>query len=40
LFIFLDVHRPWRKVKVTDSRAAVDRAGPGNLNSAIGGVSA
>ncbi len=22
LFIFLDVHRPWRKVKVTDSRAA------------------
>src|SRR6202042_3582780 len=26
LFIFLDVHRPWRKVKVTDSRAAVDFA--------------
>src|SRR5207245_9453995 len=25
-FIFLDVHRPWRKVKVTDSRAAVDFA--------------
>src|SRR5207245_7479784 len=24
LFIFLDVHRPWRKVKVTDSRTAVD----------------
>ncbi len=24
LFIFLDAHRPWRKVKVTDSRAAVD----------------
>jgi DDE superfamily endonuclease len=23
LFIFLDVHRPWRKVKVTDSRTAV-----------------
>jgi hypothetical protein len=23
---FLDVHRPWRKVKVTDSRAAVDFA--------------
>ena len=22
LFVFLDVHRPWRKVKVTDSRAA------------------
>jgi DDE superfamily endonuclease len=22
LFIFLDAHRPWRKVKVTDSRAA------------------
>src|SRR5579862_7989661 len=26
LFIFLDVHRPWRRVKVTDSRAAVDFA--------------
>lgn len=26
LFIFLDVHRPWRKVKVTESRAAVDFA--------------
>lgn len=26
LFIFLDVHRPWRKVKVTGSRAAVDFA--------------
>jgi transposase len=26
LFIFLDVHRPWRKVKVTDTRAAVDFA--------------
>ena len=26
LFIFLDVHRAWRKVKVTDSRAAVSRA--------------
>jgi transposase len=26
LFIFLDVHRPWRKVKVTDSRAAIDFA--------------
>ena len=26
LFIFLDVHRPWRKIKVTDSRAAVDFA--------------
>ena len=26
LFIFLDVHRPWRKVKVSDSRAAVDFA--------------
>ena len=26
LFIFLDVHRCWRKVKVTDSRAAVDFA--------------
>jgi hypothetical protein len=25
-FIFLDVHRPWRKVKVGDSRAAVDFA--------------
>jgi len=25
-FIFLDVHQPWRKVKVTDSRAAVDFA--------------
>ena len=24
LFIFLDAHRPWRKVKVTDNRAAVD----------------
>ena len=26
LLIFLDVHRPWRKVNVTDSRAAVDFA--------------
>src|SRR5207245_6568845 len=26
LFIFLDVHRPWRKVKVTVSRTAVDFA--------------
>src|SRR5262249_25793304 len=26
LFIFLDVHRSWRKVKVTDSRTAVDFA--------------
>ena len=26
LFVFLDVHRPWRKVKVTNSRAAVDFA--------------
>jgi transposase len=26
LFIFLDVHRPWRKVKVTDSRTGVDFA--------------
>jgi transposase len=26
LFIFLDIHRPWRKVKVTASRAAVDFA--------------
>src|SRR6266508_3163080 len=26
LFILLDVHRPWRKVKVTDRRAAVDFA--------------
>ena len=26
LFIFLDVHRPWRKVKVTNSRTAVDFA--------------
>jgi hypothetical protein len=26
LFIFLDVHRPWRKAKVIDSRAAVDFA--------------
>jgi hypothetical protein len=26
LFMFLDVHRPWRKVKVTDNRAAVDFA--------------
>jgi hypothetical protein len=26
LFIFLDVHRPWRKVKVTDTRTAVDFA--------------
>jgi hypothetical protein len=24
LFILLDVHRPWRKVKVTDSRTAID----------------
>jgi transposase len=26
LFIFLNVHRPWRKVKVTDSRTAIDFA--------------
>jgi DDE superfamily endonuclease len=26
LFVFLDVHRRWRKVKVTESRAAVDFA--------------
>src|ERR1700756_4384804 len=26
LFVILDVHRPWRKVKVTDSRAGVDFA--------------
>ena len=27
LFVFLDVHRPWRKVKVTERRAAADFAG-------------
>jgi transposase len=27
LFVFLDAHRSWRKVKVTDSRTAVDFAG-------------
>ena len=26
LFVFLDVHRPWRKVKVTERRAAEDYA--------------
>ena len=26
LFIFLDAHRPWRKVKVTDNRTAIDFA--------------
>jgi hypothetical protein len=26
LFIFLDAHRPWRKVKVTDRRTAEDFA--------------
>jgi hypothetical protein len=26
LFVFLDVHRPWRKVKVTERRAAKDYA--------------
>ena len=26
LFVFLDVHRPWRKIKVTDSRTGVDFA--------------
>ncbi len=26
LFVFLDVHRPWRKVKVTARRMAVDFA--------------
>ena len=26
LFVFLDVHRPWRKIKVTDNRTAVDFA--------------
>ena len=25
-FIFLDAHRPWRKIKGTDGRAAVDCA--------------
>ena len=27
LFVFLDAHRPWRRVKVTDRRAAEDFAG-------------
>jgi len=27
LFVFLDAHRPWRKVKVTERRAAADFAG-------------
>ena len=27
LFVFLDVHRPWRHVKVTDPRIALDFAG-------------
>src|SRR5215472_12875311 len=27
LFVFVDAHRPWRKVKVTESRTAVDFAG-------------
>jgi transposase len=27
LFVFLDAHRPWRKVKVTEHRAACDFAG-------------
>jgi transposase len=27
LFVFLDAHKPWRKVKVTDRRAAEDFAG-------------
>ena len=26
LFLFLDVHQPWRKVKVTDHRTAIDFA--------------
>ena len=26
LFVFLDVHRPWRKVKVTERRTATDFA--------------
>ncbi len=26
MFIFLDAHRPWRKVKVTDRRTAEDFA--------------
>ena len=26
MFVFVDVHRPWRKVKVTESRTAVDFA--------------
>src|SRR5205807_879750 len=26
LFVFLDAHRPWRKVKVTEHRAACDFA--------------
>jgi transposase len=26
LFVFLDAHRPWRKVKVTDNRTAIDFA--------------
>ena len=26
LFVFVDVHRPWRKVKVTESRTAIDFA--------------
>jgi transposase len=27
LFVFVDAHRPWRKVKVTESRTAIDFAG-------------
>src|ERR1700745_153248 len=27
LFVFVDVHRPWRKVKVTETRTAADFAG-------------
>jgi hypothetical protein len=28
LFVFLDIHRPWRKVKATNSWAAIDFASP------------
>jgi hypothetical protein len=33
LFIFLDVHRPWRKVKVTVSRGCSHRSGLRHLHA-------
>jgi len=40
LFVVLDVHRPWRKVKVTERRAAEDYAGGNGLRESSRGPRA